>query len=374
MKKQLLFLFSILLFGTVSSQNTKVFQDTIPFRNDLGLIIIPITFNGVEKQFAFDTGAQHSVAYSWAKEILKSTNKTITVNSSSGLRSKMRFYKSGTIELGSRKIKGHRILNAPKSSIFSCYQVDGILGVDIIKELNWTIDYKNKILIMYPTNHFPKKVEKMHPLDFDFRNNRPVVFLKVKSNRLQFLLDTGAGGFSNVSRRNYNLTNFDELPQTSFYSGSFDVNGILTASQPKIFQFQNVMSKNVAVSPLMYYNNQKSSKIGNKLWKEKELFLSLKKDQLYVSSSVINQTYRSFSCSVMYSKGTMRIMRIEVESDIWNLGVRQGDEVLLFDGKKFTDFCSLDQYQRKIVRSRKSFEIQLANGKIITISKNSTLK
>ena len=140
MKKQLLFLFSIFILGTVSSQNSKIFQDTIPFRNDLGLIIIPITFNGIEKQFAFDTGAQYSVAYSWAKEKLQRTSKTININSSSGLRSKMRFYKSGTITLGSKKIRSHRILNAPKNSIFSCYQVDGILGVDIIKEFNWTID------------------------------------------------------------------------------------------------------------------------------------------------------------------------------------------------------------------------------------------
>ena len=373
MKKRLLFLFSIFILGTVSSQNSKIFRDTIPFRNDLGLIIIPITFNGVVKQFAFDTGAQYTVAYSWAKETLKSTRKTITINSSSDLKSKMRFYKSGTISLGSRKIRGHRILNAPKNSIFSCYEVDGILGVDIIKEFNWTIDYKNKILIMYPANHFPKKVETMHPLDFEFRNNRPAVFLKVKSNRLLFLLDTGAGGSSNVSKRNYNLTNLDELPQASFYSGSFDVNGILTASKPTVFQFQNVTSKSVNLSPLMYYNNQKSSKIGNRLWKEKTLFLSLKNDQLCVSSSKINQSYSSFSCSVMYSNGKMRIMRIEVESDVWNMGVRQGDEVISYEGKKFTDFCSLDQFQRKTVSTKKSFELQLANGQTITVSKSSKL-
>ena len=374
MKKQLLFLFSIFILGTVSSQNSKIFQDTIPFRNDLGLIIIPITFNGIEKQFAFDTGAKYSVAYSWAKEKLQRTSKTININSSSGLRSKMRFYKSGTITLGSKKIRSHRILNAPKNSIFSCYQVDGILGVDIIKEFNWTIDYKNKILIMYPANHFPKKVKTMHPLDFEFRNNRPAVFLNVKSNRLRFLLDTGAGGSSNVSKRNYSLTNLDELPQATFYSGSFDVNGILTASKPTVFQFQNVTSKSVNLSPLMYYNNQKSSKIGNRLWKEKTLFLSLKNDQLYVSSSKINESYSSFSCSVIYSKGKMRIMRIEVESDVWNMGVRQGDEVISYDGKQFTDFCSLDQYQRKLVRIKKSFELQLANGQTITVSKSSKLQ
>ena len=374
MKKTLFFFTTILLIGTVYSQNTLVYQDTIPFKNDLGLIIIPISFNGVVKQFVFDTGAQKSVAYSWAEKTLQKTSKTSTVISSSGLKSKMHFYNSGVIALGSRKIKGHQILNTPKNSIFSCYRVDGILGVDIIKEFNWTIDYKNKILIMYPPNYIPEKVKSMHQLNFDFRKNRPAVFLKFKNNRLKFLLDTGAGGFSNISRRNYTLTNLDEYPQVSIYSGSFDVNGILTSSKPKIIKLPDASSKKVIVSPIIYYNAKKSTKIGNHLWGEKELFLSLKKDRLYLSSSKINEEYQGYSCSVMYYKGKMRIMRIQAGSPIWNSGVRQGDEILLYNGKRFNDFCSLDQYHRKIVLSGESFEIKLSSGKTVTILKNSSLQ
>lgn len=374
MKKLLFILISILLLETVFSQNTPAYQDTIPFRNDLGLIIIPISFNGVVKQFAFDTGAQNSVAYSWAEKHLQKTSKAITVNSSSGLKSKMRFYKSGEITLGSRKINRHQILNAPKNTIFSCYRVDGILGVDIIKEFNWTIDYKNKILVMYPPNFLPEKVKSMHQLNFDFQKNRPSVFLKFKNNRLKFLLDTGAGGFSNISKRNYNLTNLDEYPQVSVYSGSFDVNGILTSSKPKIIKLPDASSKKATISPIIYYNNKKSTKLGNHLWTGKELFLSLKKDRLYLSSSKIDEAYEGYSCSVLYYKGKMRIMRIQEGSTIWNAGARQGDEVLLYNGKRFNDFCSLDQYQRKLAHSGESFEIKLTTGKIVTISKYSSLK
>ncbi len=369
MRNTFFFLISILLFQIVNAQKQKVYQDTIPFRNDLGIIIIPITFNGEVKEFAFDTGAQYSVAYGWAKEALKRTSKTMTINSSSGLKSKMRFYKSGTIELGSRKIRGHRILNAPKNDIFSCYKVDGILGVDIIKALNWTIDYKNKILIMYPSNYFPKKVKEMYALDFDFRKNRPYVYLQQKNNRFRFLLDTGASGASNISKRNYTLTGLEKYPQISFYTGSFDVNGILTSSKPTVFKFPEASSREVKLSPIIYYNTQKSTKIGNGLWKNKELFLSLKSKKLYVSSATIDQAYKSYPCSVIYLKGKMRIMRIQEGSALWDQGIRQGDEVLLYNGKRFTDFCSLNQYQGEIVNSGKSFEIQLANGKKLTVSK-----
>jgi len=366
MRNPLILLFFALLTTTFYGQP---FQDTIPFRSDLGLIIIPISFNGVEKQFAFDTGAQYSVAYGWAKEELRKTNKTITINSSSGLKSKMRFYKSEKVELGSRKIRGHRILNANRNEIFTCHKIDGILGVDIIKQLNWTIDYKNKILIMYPSNHFPKKVKSMSELDFDYRSDRPYVYIARKGNRFRFLLDTGAGGNSNISRRNYTLTNLDEYPQISFYSGSFDVNGILTASKPIVFKFPTSSSDEASLSPIVEYNNKKSTKIGNNLWKGKELFVSLKNDRLYVSEAIVDQSFSRFPCSVLYRKGKMRITTIEVGSELWNMGVRQGDEVLSYNGKKFSDFCSLNQFRREVAKTSDSFELELVNGKKVTVSK-----
>jgi hypothetical protein len=363
----------IVLFCFALNVKSQSFQDTIPFRTDLGLIIIPVTFNGVEKQFAFDTGAQLSVAYGWAKEDLKRTNKTITINSSSGLKSKMRYYKSGKIELGSRKITGHRILNAPRNDIFTCYNVDGILGVDITDQLNWTIDYEKKILIMYPSNYFPEKVKQMSELDFEFKSNRPYVYLTRKGSKFRFLLDTGAGGNSNISKKNYTLTNLDEYPQLSFYSGGFDVNGILTPEKPIIFKFPQSRSDDVLLSPIIEYNNKKSTKIGNRLWKGKELFLSLKNKRLFVSSSSIDQDYSGYPCGVMFQKGKMRISTIQIGGELWNMGVRQGDEIRSYNGRSFTDFCSLDQFRREVAKSSDSFELELMNRKKVTISKKKGL-
>ena len=368
MMKRLLITFFVSI-SILSSAYAQAFQDTIPFRNDLGIIIIPISFNGVEKQFAFDTGAQITLAYGWAAESLKKTNKTMTITSSSSLKSKMRFYKSGKIELGSRTITGHRILNANKNEIFTCLKVDGILGVDIIKQLNWTIDYENKILIMHPSDHFPKKVKDMSELEFNFRSNRPYVYLTRKGNKFKFLLDTGAGGNSNISRRNYTLTNLDELPQVSHYTGSFDVNGILTASKPIIFKMPESKSDETSLSPIIEYNNKKSTKIGNNLWKGKQLFLSLKNNRLFVSESLVDQTFSRYPCSVLFRKGKMRITTIEVGSELWNMGVRQGDEVVSYNGKKFSDMCSMNQYRLEVAKTANSFEIELTNGKKVTVSK-----
>jgi len=369
-QSQFFFICFLCLFSMlIQAQENTIYRDTIPFRNDLGLIIVPITFNGEVKEFAFDTGAQITLSYAWASEELKKTRKTTTVTSSSGLKSKMRYYKSGTINFGSREITGHRILNTPQNEIFTCYQVDGILGVDIIKQFNWVIDYENKILIMHPSDYVPDQVYDMYALDFDFQNNRPTVQLKRKDATFTFLLDTGAGGSSNISRRNYKLTNINDYPQTTMYSGNIDVNGIFTSSKPIVFQFPEAISEDVVLSPKIFYNNAKSTKIGNSLWRGKQLFLSLKNDKLYLSDSEIKEDKKGYPCGATLRDGKMIIVRIQEGSDLWNEGVRQGDGIQRYDGKTFDDFCALDQYQRDLVRSGKSFEIELTNGKVFTISK-----
>lgn len=367
--KLLVFLFLVLVQFTFGQK----FQDTIPFRNDLDLIVIPVTFNGVEKQFAFDTGAEYSVAYNWASEELEKTNTTVNVTSSSGLKSKMRFYKSGLINLGGRKITGHRILNTTKNTFFSCHNIDGILGVDIIKKLNWKIDFKQKKLIMYPPDFFPEEVNKMQPLDFNFTQNHPYIYLNRKGNRFKFLLDTGAGKSSNISKKDYNLTNIDDFLQVEVHSGSFDVNGVFTKTQPKVFLFPESASNAVKLSPIIYYNDLNSSKIGNKLWGDLSLFLSLKANLLYVSTLRVNQIYETYTCYLSYYDNAMRITSIVKGSEIWNLGVRQGDEILSFNQKQFNDFCTLDQYQRQLIKLGKPFTIQLKNGEIVTLSKREAL-
>ena len=118
------------------------------------------------------------------------------------------------------------------------------------------------------------------------------------------------------------MTGLDAYAQTSFYSGNFDVNGILISTQPKIFQIPETSSGKATLSPIIYYDKLKSTKIGNRLWKEQQLFLSLKSAQLYVSSSVIKEKFEAYPCSAAYVKGKMRIIRIEVGSVLWREGVR----------------------------------------------------
>lgn len=352
---------------TLQAQKSKVYQDTIPFRNDLGIIIIPMTFNGVEKEFAFDTGAQVSLAFSWAKEELKPTSKVTNLRSSNGSRTKLRYYKSGIIQLGSREIKKHRILQGKDSDIFSCYNIDGVLGVDITQHFNWTIDFEKKILIMSPSDFYPEEVKEMHALEFDYKNTRPSVFMEMNGKKIQFLLDTGAVD-SDVNNKSYRFIHWDEYPKAKFYSGFYDFNGTLTKTESTIVQLPEITSGDVAITPVIDYSGQ-TTKIGNKLWNGKRLFMSLKNDELYVSDTTLKNNTSGYECVAVIKNKKMAVLRIKEGSDAWNLGIRQGDEIKTIDGKVFTDFCALRQYQVKMMQDTKDFEWVLANGKKIIVQR-----
>lgn len=370
--KNYIVLFSTFLISiTALGQSTQVVGDTISFRNDLGLIILSLSFNNVEKEFAFDTGATKSVAFSWVEQELERTSKRIKVRSSNDSRTKMRFYKSGKIVLGSKEIIDHKILKVDDSPIFSCHGIDGILGVDITQHFNWEIDYKNNYLVMYEKNYFPDYNDEMSELDFTFKNNRPFVQCDINGDNVNFLLDTGASD-SDLDRRNYSIPNIDEIPNSSVFTGFYDVNGDLTQHEVETIQIPKMTSGSVTMLPVFDYANT-SSKLGNQLWEDKILFVSLSTQQLLVSQAKLKETSLEYSCGLVFYKSKLQIGKIHKNGAAWSQGVRQGDIVLKVNGMEFVDFCSFDTYQREYLKTGKDFTILLKNGTKITVQKEAVL-
>ncbi|WP_160114665.1 aspartyl protease family protein [Aquimarina sp. AU474] len=366
MKAKVLFVIIFLCSTTFFGQ--KKFCDTIPFRNDLGLIIIPITYNGQEKNFIFDTGASYSIGFSWVKDELKATNKTKIMTSSSKSKFKLRYYKTDSVTLGSAKITKHRILGTKDSDIFSCYGVDGVLGMDIMANFNWHINFKDQYIVMLDSDYFPPNIDsEMHALDFVYENRRPWAFFDVLGERIQFLLDTGATNSDIYIRYKNIFKNLDASSMKEVHSGFFDFNGIFSKTKSRTMKIPEITSKSVKLTPIMDFS-KKNSKIGNSSWEDASLFISVKNDKLYCSTNHIVESLSSYGCSFTVNANKIIVSKIQVNSIAWEEGLRQGSEVLEINGKRFDNFCNIYTYQKEIAKQKNKLNVTLKDGKTITLN------
>ncbi|MFD2562284.1 aspartyl protease family protein [Aquimarina rubra] len=369
MKSRIVLVLFLLYCGIIVAQ--KQFNDTIPFRNDLGLIMIPIKFNGVEKNFIFDTGATNSVGFSWVRNELAKTSKTLKITSSSRKKSRLRYYKSDSVNLASAKITKHRILMTGDSDIFSCYDIDGVLGVDIIAQFNWAINFDQQYLVMYPKDFLPDEAKEMYPIDFDYTNRRPGVFLKFGSEQIRFLLDTGAT-YSDIYTKDYDRIQSLDHTSREAYSGFFDFKGDLTKSKSTIMRFSPITSNDVTINGI-FDLSKKSNKIGNGLWKNNTLFLSLESKKLYVKQKNIDEYRKDYGCAFVFENNRMKVIKVVVDSEAWKKGLRQGDDVKMINGQTFEDFCSLQQFQEETSGKEAEVTITLHNNTNIVLQKKTVL-
>ena len=136
------------LYAVSCSQ--KRFTDKIPFDDyDLSQIFITVLIQGKPYLFLYDTGAITIIS----DEIREALNLDLLYQNkmvdASNITHKETFYKLDDLTIGTTKFKniGVASQNLDKFSQKMCLQIDGILGSNIIRTLNWKIDYKNKQLI-----------------------------------------------------------------------------------------------------------------------------------------------------------------------------------------------------------------------------------
>jgi hypothetical protein len=186
----------------IISQNSA---DTIPLVIDNALPFIKIVINGKTYWFIVDTGCQFSTLF---KNVAKNINATELIKVFSGAELE-KHHIEGTGVTGNftalpgilDELKLHNtvfsnlpilIMHANSISVnilfFNLAQVDGIIGWDILQHFDFTIDYKNKKLIL------KQPIKKENNKRNLFWYEMPIVkfYAGEKNFPLFFIFDSGA--------------------------------------------------------------------------------------------------------------------------------------------------------------------------------------
>lgn len=195
--RYLLSLFLVCTFSlTGMAQDVEV---VLPYRVVGGKMIVDMEMNGQVRPFIFDTGGQTALTEELCKQLNLSESNEEKITDVNGKES---VYKRVLIKrlCDPKHVMAFNEVMAiviPAPSPFVCFQVDGLIGSDLLRYFTVEIDGRNKtIKLLYKQNVKMPSLRKMLP--FAKPGFMPIIDLQVgPGNGLKVLFDTGFSGFLN---------------------------------------------------------------------------------------------------------------------------------------------------------------------------------
>jgi hypothetical protein len=166
----------------------------IRFSNDFDLVIIPVVIKGKTYRFAYDTGAQTTLI---SKELAESEGvkkmHPVKVHDSQGSRQKLPVAQVKEMNLGELCYTNVGVLvsDLRSSPAFSCMDIDGILGMNVICRNNWYIDYKRELLMVSDVKKDPVLPLNAKAIPFKTKSRIPYIDLYMGNIKETFMVDIG---------------------------------------------------------------------------------------------------------------------------------------------------------------------------------------
>ncbi len=257
------FIFLLLVSWCSLAQDIGV--DTIHFSLDKKLLIFQGQLNGQQTFFAFDTGAGLGLANSnnqkEANLLVKNSEKKIKDANLATIQLK-------NVVINHLTIGSHQFRKV-KSVLYdmeylTCNRLY-LLGMDIIGQLNWVIDFEKNIIIVAP-KPFPKP-ENTLEISIKYERNRPVVDLQIGTSNTKGLIDFGFTGILDLPENTFFNAIYHQkqlLGQAQLYlSSSMAVSGLGKADTVKKVWLDNVQLQGHTIAPLQATIHEKTdTKIG----------------------------------------------------------------------------------------------------------------
>ncbi len=184
-------------YGDVQELNLT---DTISAERFLGLMIVPVQIEGEAYRFLFDTGAPFAISEELQQRYQYKTVSKGHIVDSDNNRSKIAY-----VSVDSLRLSGTTFANMTafvgdfrSNPKLACLELDGIIGSNLMRHCNWSVDLHNNRLLLNPalpdtTNHFhyPFSMNKQYDI---------LVDLSIKGKSLKHIkVDYGSNGYFSVN-------------------------------------------------------------------------------------------------------------------------------------------------------------------------------
>jgi predicted aspartyl protease len=355
-------------------KDTKFYSE-IPYELQDGWTIIKVKINNNPKEFRFlfDTGARCYIADSIARELRLYPTSYEKSRDTNGSVVEAGVYRLN-ITIGQFKLKNVGVLSKNNFENLSrnCYQIDGIIGANILNQAVFHFDSEKNILhITNSIDRIPesKRQNKLRLTNHNW-NGQSFVKVRVNKQKGKFLFDTGSANLLFVEEKIKN----HEMPikrRIGFIGGLHS----LKRDTISFYKIQNIrlgkenakiFSENVVLS----YSNVENN-LGNGILKKYLLTLDRSKKRLYLSPKNVEiERLKISNLQLDYKFGKTFVSSLTINCELQKMGLSLGDTITVVNDIRtdsFKDYCNF-----KSVRD--SLFLNIRNKEIVLTTKRGTLE
>ncbi|MCK0135584.1 aspartyl protease family protein [Arenibacter sp. S6351L] len=356
-------------YGSVT-KGSNIEVVNIEIRNKL--IIVPITIKGKEYRFLFDTGAPFSIS----DKLHKNNNfKTVckgNIVDSDYNRKKVKWVQVDSINVGNVWFKNQTAFvgDFDANPIMNCLRIDGIIGSNLIRQYNWTIDQENYSLSLSSKIGTDTR-EDSFVLPFK-TDNQYNIFVDIKignSSVKNVLLDYGSNGSITLSNEIFTVLQEKNIVNKTFIEKGINQSGIIgkpVELNRKISYSDSVRINNSNIENVMLRTG-KTVSLGNDFLSRLKVTIDWNSKNLYLlkSDKAIDKTNTAgFRIGSTIEKG-IYVQSVMEKSDAYSKGIRPNMKVVKIDSLDFnngSDFCDYVDH-----RLNNQIFLELINSKGETI-------
>ena len=356
-------------YGSVTNGNITE-NVNIEIRNKL--IIVPITIGGKEYRFLFDTGAPLSISEKLQKNnSFKTVSKGNIVDSDYN-RMKVKWVQIESINVGNVLFQNQTafVADFDANPIMKCLRIDGIIGSNLIRQCNWTIDQEKHILSL--SNTIEKDAPKENIVLPFKTDNQYNIFIDLNignSSIKNMLVDYGSNGSIALSNEIFTLLEEKNILNEKFIEKGINQSGIIgkpVELNREVSYSDSVRINNLSIKDVMIRTG-KTVSIGNDFLSRFKVTIDWNNKNLYLFQSgkqTDNSSISGFRIGYTAEKG-IYVQSVMEKSDAYFKGIRPNMKVVKIDSLDFkngSDFC--DYVDHKL-NNQIFLELIDSNGKTI---------
>lgn len=361
------------------------FIEEIPYTEKMGLMLVPVEINGEKFNFIFDTGAINVISPEIAEKFdLKSINQ-IPINGSQGTTRNMEITKIPLLKLGEIGFKNTAAVIIDLNEQLYCFNIDGIIGSNLMQNVIWKIDKKNQIISF--TDHIENFNMENYNQYIGFSCNlqyTPMMNIKIgDGHRLKAKFDTGYNGeiklngsLSDFFSKNV-VTDVVKVKGNSS-RGIFDKK-IDTITIKKLAEIPSIMLDELSFeNKIISFSKSQSSLIGHEFFNSRSYILDWDQKKIFLSKETIrdkSDNLSGFGFSRNLHGNHILITALYQRSKASNQ-LELGDQIIKMNGVDWSkiyqnEWCSIqentlpDSIKFKIKRDNDTLAISLTRETFI---------